>query len=181
MLLSVVEEQLQWRFCVGICLDLQNYFQYLQESWHTLCALGTCGSCPLFNRFFCAVIQTSKRVLCVHRYFYGWDNPDIQVNQHMCRDNSVYSTVQALTKGAFLHSSTWTDFTWFYQQVYNCQKVCSWEEEIKGEKSCKKPWTLMALAGSMCNSFNYESLNVLAHGCANTHGSRPLAEKCPAN
>lgn len=39
----------------------------------------------------------------------------------------------------------------------------------------------MVLPGSMCNSFNYESTNVLAHSCGNTHGSGPQAENCPAN
>ena len=57
------------------------------------------------------------------------------------------------------------------------------KKKKKGKKkqSCKKAWTLMALPGSMCNSFNHESTNVLAHSCGNTHGSSPQAENCPAN
>lgn len=49
------------------------------------------------------------------------------------------------------------------------------------QNTCKKPWTLMGLPGSMCNSFNYMSTNVLAHSYGNTHGSGPQAENCPDN
>jgi len=117
------------------------------------------------------------------RYLYAWGSPDKRVNQWVDRDNNMYTTVQTLINGRLSAPLPMNRFHMDLSTGLQLPENLFLKKRRKrgGEKSVKKPWILMALPGSMCNSFNYKSTNVLAHSCGNTHGSSPRAENCPAN